>query len=484
MTEVRSCVKRILQTRKMNLVQLTAALEYKSKTSIIRILDEDVRIKSALDFEKKINTKLGLTPDESQALHDALQIKIRGREACQMEKEIESLIRFSETAPLSDGMRLATVQELEREHDWSDPASLTGRGLAEHYANVHDIHIYIANEGLLAGIRQLFEILKRPDVQVTHFLYTRPRLSDTLHNLTSYLPVFYCTRYQMYFQEEEPVEDTPVPMRSSAHMMVQYTTEDGKRMEDLVGFASRRQGVILASYPSEGLFDHVISRVRGSARVIKRDFQEDLSVKGVLDFLQYCAGLEKNVSFWRIKKDFCLDCVPREILKAAVTNLPMDDEIQEEVLTCMENRHRENLRTKHMVYQVFKKSAFESFARSGVISDHPIFLRPFTRHERSEILKSLLETASTNLHHRILFLKDESEVGDLEIDCYHKKGLLLLPSHVDYNFQNNYSEALIPYEPLTEAFGMYFVQTFMKKACLSDNESVAYLRSLLERISV
>ena len=75
----------------MNLSQLSERLGYRSKTSLIRMMDEPVRPKSAQDFRKRLLANFQLSPKQIEELDRALHIKIYGLENYMINQE---LVRF------------------------------------------------------------------------------------------------------------------------------------------------------------------------------------------------------------------------------------------------------------------------------------------------------------------------------------------------------------------------------------------------------
>lgn len=86
--EMRPFVEHFLTQNKMTQYDLAQSLGYKSKTSLVRVMDGTANSKSVRDFERRMLEKYTLTTQQEKALHNAATISIHGRDVLYANQEM------------------------------------------------------------------------------------------------------------------------------------------------------------------------------------------------------------------------------------------------------------------------------------------------------------------------------------------------------------------------------------------------------------
>ena len=142
-----------------------------------------------------------------------------------------------------------------------------------------------------------------------------------------------------------------------------------------------------------------------------------------------------------------------------------------------ENMHRKTQPS----YFIHSQEAMRRFARTGHLSDHLFGMRDFTPEERIRILTQILQSCRENPAFHMRFLLEDSRMSEYEFISFADLGVQISSAYTDYHAAYH-KEALVTLSSFTQAFEDYYMNTLLPDHCLSEEESLAFLQSLIDAL--
>ena len=211
-------------------------------------------------------------------------------------------------------------------------------------------------------------------------------------------------------------------------------------------------------------FMQVLDRMRFDLELLKPMPQLAVGAENFIRYTQQYAHLEENCTILSIKPDVHFNCIPTNLLYAAIiegferagiaggVELTM---LMEELRRIHDSRYDNMIRKHRPTHLVYSLPAMKRFMETGVCSDHFFLQRAYTVAERREIIRVLLETMRENPWFNIHFLREHSSELRYEISYYDGKGVLLMDAYTGYELNEDHSEALITLPAFMESFRAY-----------------------------
>lgn len=202
---------------------------------------------------------------------------------------------------------------------------------------------------------------------------------------------------------------------------------------------------------------------------------------------QYLA-LEEGAAILSIKPDVHFNCIPAEMLEAAVmegfeqAGVSTGEELAELIcaLKAVHKRRHDNILNKHKpTHLVYSLPMMERFMRTGKLSDHFFLQRAYTVEQRRRIIRILLDAMRQSPWFNVHFLKPGAPALQYEISYFDGKGVMLADAYTGYDLEGEYSEALITLPDFMEGFRLYFQEELLAHHVLSRADTIRALERLL-----
>lgn len=467
MVEIQEYIKTFAEKEDLSLKALSDRLGYKSRTSLDRILTAQATPDSVRKLERlMLNTfKMGKT--DAKELHESVLVSIYGEEKYRAMKQMWVFVR-GESAEQRSAVHI------------SDAFSGEEVDLKARYANSDaPISITVVNAQYVSGLFYLLEeLLHNENITVLHYLYSNDDGARTVSSVCSVMPIFYEKNYFGYTRERSSAQETG--LNEADFMVVQRGSED----TDLIWLTGADRGVLMETPGTADDLPRKLGLRKEAYVPIKRTY---FSCTALDDYIQYSkdyAALERGNAILKIKPDVGVDQIPTWILRQAMLegSIPRDEAFMQ-LLSALEEIYQkryEDTYAKHKsAHTIFKRSAFQKFARTGKTSDHFWAMRPYTPQERIAILQDLVRRQATNPYVHFYFLKDESVLRDVEIAYYEGVGMLILPSDTDYNLPKGHSEVLVTHPEMLALYREFFSEVLLRDFVYSTQETVRFLNELI-----
>jgi len=477
------CLKGILESRRISASELARMMDYKSRNSIFRILDEAGGHSARQAFYDRLNSEdpLALSDEERAALEQALEVSRVGKHTFLNNQAMRELL-----------MNVSRHEDASkvRVDAFSLPNDPTFEQTIKEMARCKTAYITITGCCDRAIFNALRECIYKTDVtcevRVAHIIYTGEK--EIVRNISAIQPLLYCDCYQAYCLEPGVFSQERESMYRQNAIYALMLDENGNWY---------RQTLVLVD---KGVFIPLIKVKSSKNDAFSRYFAEDIykmpmlkaempgsgSMDSYLEYTKSCRKLEKSRATYTIKLDLSLNCVHPDILLPCVKDefWTMAGERAAEMKAELWQTHMarwENVFSKkkesHIIYS---KEAMERFARTGMQSDHFFAIRAYTPQERAAILKNLRDQARGNPAFHIHFFKKSFEPPLTEIGLYEGAGTLMTKPYTNYNLAGDHTETIITKKEFCERYKEYYIKDLLEQHVISREETMVLMDELID----
>ncbi len=477
------CLTGLLRKKHISTADLTRRMNYRSKTSITRLLRDEVRYSSIEDFMKRLEPVGAwlLTGAEMQELRDAMEVNRLGRVRYQTYREIWRLIEAGD----------ASAAQVTVEGFGSARAQTLGE-LAESWHEARKIEMLIVNSGYEGLFREIEELLRRcpeKQIEIRHFLTMCGAPGAMAGQLGAVMAVFHDPRYQGFYRNWKGSGLSGMPEEGNA-MVVQGERADGTAFVQLIVMKDSLHGL---AYERDRLDDlmpfaqQVIGAAGEGMLPLKTQYPEQELIEGLLVISRRYLSCEQDRATICLAPDICFELIPYEIMyQVMFDSAPKDFDPDSGMLRLLAQVHRDryqNIHTKKKPTSfVFSREGLERFAETGRTTDHIAGMRNFTPAERAAILRDVVTKCRKNVYLRVHVLKPETRVRGMTLTAHGGLGVYLLDSYTQYYVVNGHSEAFILMPEFATAIEDFFRDELIEKCALPVNESLEILERLAERM--
>lgn len=467
-------IRHFLQAKELTLPALAEKLGYKSKTSLDRMMNGNVRESSLKKFERAMLASFPLTTEEKAELHAAVRIAQNGRSAYLVEKEMLAILQGNEL-PQEDELTL-------RRADTGERVDLRFRLLASQkiYAMVLNCQYVSPLFGLLQ------ELLDLEDNHVLHYLYVNQDQVRTMRSIHALMPLLYKPGYQAFTCMAKQADDR-CGMNEADVAVFRYQGADGSFEQDLLVFQSSHSASLLPLPKLDPLCMQALFLAGQQYSSIKITYPKCSSPEDYIRYSSEAAQLEYNRSVWKIKPDLCLDLIPPPVLEAAMLRGPFGHQPDVRYLETISllrqvylKRFHNTFSKKKHCFTLLKRGAMNRFVRTGRTTDHFWGMDCFTPEERVRVLQELLRQQTENPYVHLYFLENDDTVRNMELVYYEDQGLLMLETDTDYQLTRQ-ADIMITHRELQCLFRSFFMNILLKEYALPEKQTPAILNELIQK---
>ena len=462
---------RIMKSRGLSTGELAALLGLKSKTTIVRILNNNAGEKSILNFRNLLmnSRQLALTTEEVQMLDDSI--------SCQKKESSYSFI-FSELWALlyrrqnpRGEVRLLTAEPY---------GTLTEFGKMLSDTSSECLLINCSFHSLVDAAAE-FLVSQTHTVSMEQYFFNADgyprRLVQIIGRIVPMLALDNYTAYTITQEPSEGVFDLNV-------MAVRCGT--GEEYEVL--FCSERTAILTRG---EGLYRKWQTFI-ANFRTVPIKSRKDPATYNFIGFMERYRKLEEKSDIYKFRPDVSVNCIPIDIMKAAfmegceAMGLTATKETVAALVMLQRKRYNNVHSNRQTTHLVVSEKAMRKFAATGCMADHAYFMRPFTVEERIWILNDCIGRSGERF--RIYLLKPETEeriyANDhpIEMVCYGEKCVQLTPALTDYDFGKGHSEIFIEQEAFRGLFVEFFMNDLVQYHTQPEEASAELFRELVREL--
>lgn len=466
-----ACLNGILRKHRWSLQYLASSLGYASKTSIVRILRGESSYGHQHTFFKKLQRSGMLSAEDAALLAESLEVSRVGVEATAARRIIRDLLHARPAAP-PDSLK-AFFSEL----DAADSARL--------------IAINCTFPSLFSGLRAIFAA--HGNFTFEHFFLLDSSEMAAAAALNCVSQMSYLPNYRAYSLEQSCRRRL---VFGASLLCARVTGPDGAESDCLVQFSDARTPHILKAPSADGLFSffmEILAAEKGRCAAITASCHIDSGPATFIDVFKYWHDCELNRNLYAIKPDLCANLIPTEHMRASLldggvmTAFPGYSEsdiahLLEVFLQCQEARFQNMFASRRAKHLLLSQSALARFCRTGLMTEHFEFMRPFSVGERIAILEHLLDQHRHNGYFTLYFWKNPDAAPIIEVDCMEGLGITAFPAVKESTIQKGYCSSIIQHPQLIAAFRDYFMDDLRLNHVLTDAGAAQFLEGLIQEL--
>lgn len=476
------CLKHCLQETGLSASEVARLVGFRSRNSIFRIISGDAGPDLKLRFLSSLHDALGdqwpheywLALQESLSMERLGIIRYRSRRAFEhvLYSQEESFDAIVEKMNPDDTFETISLSALLDKVCTSPKIEIVITGCCDS-GFTHLLADHCAKAGAEGRLN------------IRHYIYTARHC--VTQNILGVLPLVSKPWYNARLLERGSCPDETIALYRMHALHILYETEHGTEggmfvRLDKEHFASR----VVARGAID--FIKVLDKHRFDLELLKPFPKMDQGTEAFVSFTEEYRELESDCLICSIKPDVHFNCLPIEVLEAAIRDGfqqagMADGEELDALISALKDIHLrrlDNMLNKHKpTHIVYSLPAMERFMRTGVQTDHFFIQRAYTVEERRTIVRLLLDTMQSNPWFNVYFLKDIAPELRYEITLYGEKGVLLMDAYSNYALQDDHSDALITLPAFLKSFRSYFMDELLPHHVLSRAESLQALEHLV-----
>ena len=288
--------------------------------------------------------------------------------------------------------------------------------------------------------------------------------------------MFNLQNYENYHTESSSVPFSNVIVIKNENEEGILITDTILLMNDQV-IINNSYGVALYNY-----YYHIYNNNIEANKSIRTDSSLNI-IEELINLNNYFYSLEKESHELYIKQNFGIMMIPFKILLVLFIDsnylgLDAHDISVKEIIDILKMRTTNYNCCKRNKHNYFTKRGLYDFVRTGMLSDHFVGFRPFTKDEIKEILLYNLNNLKYNKYFKIYLLKDDYFVNNIEILYYRYNKITLYDSCSGYG--RDYTEIVISAKSLVEIYDDFIVNEVMRNYIYNEEETLEYLNELLK----
>lgn len=473
---IREFITAYLKDRDMTMAELTGKLGYRSKTSIVRIMNSDVSARSLETFVTRLRKHGSLSEKEIDQLKEAAEL-LSWQDDYYPSREMLGLLQGK---VYEEGEVVMECVNPDRDDALTKDIPTV---FSEAFEGAKDIHVMLMNSQYVPVFDKLRSMIEQQDARISHYLLVNEDTSRTIHAMNVVFPIMFMSNYSCYLLNKSS-QMGHNGVQSSDFMLANWTSAEGVRCESLVLFDTPNHARVYRSL-HPGTLVKLLDIPTEEYMSIKHSYLDDFKIGDYVQFCKECADIERNRRLYAIKPDICLESIPVDIILAAAREGDLgqveDFAMVEEALTgIFEQRFKNTFDHRKAHHLIMKRSALWKFVRTGRLSDHFWGLRPFTLRERATIIRHLIDQVDSNPYFHVYFLKDNQFIRDMEIFCYDGKGLLMVNASADYDLSKGYAEVMLDHPEFQRLYKDFYLKHLIREHVISPTDTHDFLRSLVE----
>lgn len=480
-------LKEFLQEDDLSASEVARLVGFRSRNSIFRILSGQAGADVKLRFLGKLHDVLGDTWPESRwhTLQESLSAERLG------DNRYQSRCAFEKLLYSADEDFDAQVEKVDVPAD--DTVSLAS--ILDAMASMPRAEIVITG-CCDSGLSHLLADRcgkAGSDGRLTIRQYIDTSDNCVTQNILGVLPLITKPWYTARLVEPGSCPEETLALYRTHTMSFCYQTETGTQGSTLIRLDKDRF-IGKMNLQSTSIVMQTLDRRRFDLELLKSlpnlDQGEDLAqgAEAFITFTETYRELENDCLICSIKPDVHFNCLPVEVLEAAIrdgfSQIGLaDGEILDALMAALKDiqvRRLDNMFHKHKpTHIIYSLPAMERFMRTGVQTDHFFIQRAYTVEERRIIIRALLDAMRDNPWFNVYFLKDIAPELRYEITMYGDKGVLLMDAYSNYALQEDHSDALVTLPAFISSFRSYFLDELLAHHVISRAESIRQLERLL-----
>lgn len=467
-------LRALMSKRRWTCEALAGMVGYKSKTSVVRILQEKSSPANRELFLERLCSAHLLAPDEEALLRDALHTSSIGRDQARARGILYGIIRGCAPGELELSAEFKSMLEL-----------------LEQSASAQIMLVNCMWPQLAERLSDL--LAARAQRRLEHLFTLRADGASAANALSCTTKLAYLPNYQGYALSGPDAEAHP--LRGANMLCATLAAPSGEQTDMLIVIDEPCRAHAHMLPAQQGLFAFWRAAFTEAARSFRPVTNRCDAASGPESFVSLNRAMrdcERRRTTYQIAPDFCAGLLPVNCLRDSLAGDPLRkafgrvdsatlERLLDEFVDCQRQRYEYMFASSNVKHILLSTSALRRFALTGMLSSHFQAMRPFTPDERRDILSNVLKHALSDPHfHLYLFRNDFCPA--CEITCWENCGMVCMPIDRRGTPASNYCCNIVRHPQLVRSFISYFKDVLLPNCTLDGGSAVSFLRELIARL--
>ena len=478
-----TCLKELLESRRISGSELARMMAYKSRNSIFRILDEECGQSSRQSFFDRLldEDPLNLDKQERLMLAQAMEVSRVGKPVFLSNHAMREMLMNHDNHERAKAIRVDAFNLPD------DPRFERALDEMAHCKTAYVTITGCCDRAVFDALRkQIYKTDVTCEVRMAHIIYTGEE--EIVRNISAIQPLLYCDCYRAYCLEPGAFSREREAMYRQNCIYMLMLDENGSWYRQTLMQVDKGVFIPLTRIkskkndPMSRYFAEDIRRMP----MLKAEMPGSGSVESYLEYIRSCRKLEQGRTIYTIKLDPSLNCIHPDILLPCVKDEfwqmagDQGETIKMEFVRTHLERFENVFSKKKESHIIFSIEAMQRFAQTGRLSDHFFALRDFLPQERVKILVNLRDQAKKNPGFHMYFFKESFEPPQTEIGLYEGVGTMMTKPYTDYDLSGDHTETIITKKEFCERYKEFYVNDLLKRHVISSEETMALINQLIE----
>lgn len=489
-----ACLKELLHCRDLSILEASRIFGMKSSTSLMRIIHDEVNIKTLERFWEQIQNHpvISLSCAEKRKLRQALSIQRIGLEQHLSYNAMWNLLLSPDHASQPEDIPLSIY------NDQHSPSISTFSQLLHFFSTCRDVQFIISGCCFSNFLNLLHPLCAQkghsPRVHITHCLHSSEAHPHMLiRSICAIRPFLSLPNYTAYITDQKQMKGEMIAPYEGNEFLCTITDWENKARR-FHGVLIEEKKLMLIEYVQDAPYRFQADQFwhhHSFLSPIKTRAAASTRPEEYIEYIRNFLRLESNRTIYTIKPDLPLYFIHPDLLlsgllqnqkKEIASHFQPNESAMQEMYQIHLRRWKNIFEKKKVTHAIFDVRAMENFVRTGVQCDHFFAMPPFSCEARRTILTYLRTQMQENPYFNIHFSSDNTLHFQLEIAGYENESILLSDSSASYDFSCGYSEAFINQPEFCQSFSDFYINELLASHVHSPRESLAIMDQLIASI--
>lgn len=470
----------IIKNKNISVTRLAELTDMKSRNSIQRILKDESSIKLIEAFKTKLieSDPLSLSVSELEQMKQSIEVTKVGKDTFEARRILLQVF---------NGGNHRTEYESPAAFNPIDQKSSSLKELFASYKTFSRISLLIFGSVSVDFTNDLIKLIQTSPpalIYITQILYFGNNRSNNATTFTSVLRLFNYEHYNVYNIVNDSAVDS-FPNFLTNCIVIDKTTSEGDHYTDLIKMDNNRCFSYIMDVQGNSLYSFYLyhfNNIKVNCQNLRRTYKNENPIDTIISLSEICVPLEMNSARYLVKHSFSSSMIPTKTFVSLLVDnhyfgMDKDDPKVKELIHVFYERFNAFYHTEKMKVNLLTKRGLLDFVKTGLMTDQLCYCSPFTRDEVKAILDFILKQLVDNDYFKILLLKDDYSIGNLEFSYYENEVLWIFDSSSGYG--EDYYDGIIVSAPILEVYDDFIKNELIRNHTLLESETIDFFKYLI-----
>lgn len=470
----------IIKSKNISVTRLAELTGMKSRNSIQRILKDESSINVIEAFKAKFMEldTLRLSTSELEQLEESIEVTKIGK---------NTLCARNILLQVFDNRKHSLNFESPILLDPREQKYISLKEFFDTYKAFSKITMLIFDSISAQFTNELFNLIRTSSqtlIYISQIIYFENNRS---HNAATFASIFRLFNYENYdvYNISNELTFNKYPNVLSNSIVIDKETLEGNHYTDLIKMDIDNTFSYIMDVPGNSLYSFYLyhfDKLKNYCQNVRKTYEKKNPIDTIIEVCDQCLYLEKNTVEYFVKNNFNFSMIPSNIslkmlIDADYFGLDENDPKIQKLIQINTERFYNYFHTDKMKTSIMTKRGLMDFVKNKVLTDHCFYFRPYTKEEVKAILKYILNQVEDNDFFKLLLLKNDYSIGNIEFVYYENELLWIYDSFSGYD--EDYYEALIDATPILDVYDDFIKNELIQNHTLPESETVDFFRYLI-----